>query len=502
MTPDGAVNKKYVLCMAAGLFITLFSLQDTIAQITSATADHVDTLGYLPGNTARDPLFVFYQQDGVFTPGSLTAAYPGGGTFNFDWSKYNPAINGFDPAFSSESGTTSSTVNNLDEGGYRVRIWDGSSTDITLMSWVMLDNLRDSVAQTSEGTLPGYLYTCDIIALGGYVFPDTLVYYDLISHELISRPLDFTFKWTSDNADLDIPNDTIVLRPNISYQPPYKDTEYYLTATDEFGMAEVDEVFYESIQTKAEFTVEYLDKVESHLTGEDTWDADLTGEWSADKGSLDATLTARFFNESLNGESYYWVFLDTLGGDMENETTYDLETVPEYTYVAADKYYYPFMISTSEELCTDTFRLLGGIRVVPSQLVIPNVFSPNGDGINDFFVFKHQSLETCQLTIVDRNGKVVYKREIEDIYSWDGWDGNMHSSSRQAPEGQYYFVVEAMGYDGVEYRDPTNSERRKGNSGGGSSGGSSGGTDPGGTETVSNTLYTGWLYLYRNKGGY
>ena len=63
-------------------------------------------------------------------------------------------------------------------------------------------------------------------------------------------------------------------------------------------------------------------------------------------------------------------------------------------------------------------------------------------------------------------------------------------------------MVEAMGYDGVEYRDPTNSERRKGNSGGGSSGGSSGGTDPGGTETVSNTLYTGWLYLYRNKGGY
>lgn len=491
MTPRGVVDKKYVLYMAAGLIIALFSMQEALAQISSATADHVDTLGYLPGNTDRDPLFVFYQQDGAYKPGTLTAVYPGGGTFNFDWSRYNPAINGFDPAFSSETGTTSSTVNNLEDGGYQVRIWDGSGTDLTLMSWVMLDNLRDSVAQTSEGTLPGYLYTCDLIALGGYVFPDTLVYYDLISHDLISRPLDFSFKWTSDNEDLDIPNDSIILRPNISYKPPYRDTEYYLTATDEFGMSDVDEVFYESIQTMAEFTAEYYDKVVSHNTGDDSWDEGLTGEWSADQGSLDATLTVRFINESLNGESYYWVFLDTTDV-LEHETTYDLLTMPEFTYERANRYYYPYMISTSAENCTDTFRLEGGIHVVPSQLSIPNVFTPNGDKTNDFFVFKHQSLESCRVTIVDRKGKVVYKREIEDIYSWDGWDGNLRDSDRQAPEGQYYFVVEAMGYDGVEYRDPTIIEQWRGNYGE-----SSGGTNPDGTDTESNTTYTGWLYLYR-----
>jgi gliding motility-associated-like protein len=495
MTRAGVVNKKYFLGTAAGIIIFIFSLQETVAQITSATADHVDTLGYLSGNPARDPLFVFYQQDGVYKPGTLTASYPGGGSFNFDWSRYNPAINNFDPAFSSETGTTTSTVNNLDEGGYRVRIWDGSGTDTTLMSWVMLDHLRDSIVQTSEGTLPGYLYTCDIIVLSGFVFPDTLEYYDLLNHELISRPLDFRFRWTSDNEDLVIPNDSIVLRPNISYLPPYRDTEYYLTATDDFGMTDVDEVFYESIQTKAEFSVEYHDKV----TGE--YDADLTGEWSADRGSLDAMLEVRFTNQSLNGASYYWVYLDT-AGILEHETTYDTETETRFTYETADKYYYPFMISTSEENCTDTFRLAGGINVVPSQLAIPNVFSPNGDGVNDYFVFKHQSLESCKVTIVDRNGKVVYKRKIEDIYSWEGWDGNLHNSNRQAPEGQYYFVVEASGYDGVEYSDPTIIDQWKGNTGNSGSGGSTGGSNPAGTETESNTLYTGWLYLYRNKGGF
>ena len=494
MTLPGAVDKKYLLCLTAGLIMALFSLQETMAQISSSTADHVDTLTYPTGNPAEDPLFVFYQLDDIYKPGSLTATYPGGGNFNFDWSMYNPAINGFDPAFSSESGVTQSSVSNLDEGGYRVRIWNGTGTDITLMSWVMLDHLSDSVVQTTDGTLPGYLYTCEIVVLAGYVFSDTLVYYDLQTHEIISRPLRFSFKWTSDNSDLDIPNDTTVLRPNISYKPPYKDTEYYLTATDEFGMSDRDEVFYESIQTKAEFSAEYHDKV----TGEYT--SDLTGDWSADKGSLDAMLTVRFINQSLNGAFFDWVYLDTIGGVVERETTYDLEALTEFTYKTADKYYYPYMISTSEENCTDTFRLEEAIHVVRSQLVIPNVFSPNGDGLNDYFVFKHQSLKTCKLTIVDRNGKVVYKRDIEDIYTWDGWDGNLHDSNRSAPEGQYYFVVEGKGYDGVEYKDPTIIDKWKGNGINSGSSGSTGGTDPDGSETASNQLYTGWLYLYRNKG--
>jgi gliding motility-associated-like protein len=491
MTLAGAVDKKYLFGLAAGLIVALFSLQETVAQITSATADHIDTLSYPAGNPARDPLFVFYQLDGVSKPGSLTASYPGGGDFNFEWSMYNPAINGFDPSFSTDFGTTSS-VNNLDEGGYRVRIWDGGGTDITLMSWVMLDHLRDSVVQTTEGTLPGYLYTCDIVVLAGYVFPDTLVYYDLLTHEIISRPLDFSFKWTSDNADLDIPNDTIILRPNISYKPPYRDTEYYLTATDEFGMTDVDEVFYESIQTLAEFSVEYLDKI----TGLFVPDLDESFDPNGEKGSTDAKLTVRFINQSLNGASYDWVYLDTVGGIIEQETTYELDAQTEFTYYNANKYYYPYMISSSEENCTDTFRLEKAIHVVRSQLVIPNVFSPNGDTRNDYFVFKHQSLKSCRVTIVDRNGKTVYKRKIDDIYSWDGWDGNLHDSNRSAPEGQYYFVVEALGYDGAEFKDPTIIDQWKGNSGNSGSSGT-GGTNPDGTEAGSNNQYTGWLYLYR-----
>ena len=129
------------------------------------------------------------------------------------------------------------------------------------------------------------------------------------------------------------------------------------------------------------------------------------------------------------------------------------------------------------------------------------MYSPNGDGVNDFFAFKHQSLQSCNVTIVDRTGKVAYKRKIDDIYSWDGWDGNMHNSSRRAPEGQYYYVVEALGYDGVEFKDLNIIENWRLNKGNKNPTGTTPPTGPD-SETTSNNLFTGWLYLYRNKGAF
>lgn len=492
MLHPGPVEKKVII----GLIVSLCTFQIAWTQVTSSTANRVDSLIYL-NSPGEDPLFVFYQVNQVPRLGSLTAALPGTESYNFEWSSYNPAIQGFDPPFSSDANALSSTVSDLNEGGYRVRIWNGSGTDTTLMAWVMLDQLRAAVEKTPDDLVPSYKYTCDFLVVSGFVTPDTFTYYDPAFHDTLSRVMDFSFKWTSDNDDLWIPNDTIVLDPNITYQPPYEDTWYILTATDEMGMVDVDSVFYESIQTKAEFSVEYYDKVTEE------YDADLTTAWSAEKGSLDARLTVKFTNESLNGATFEWVFLDTLGGIRESETTYNVEDEVEFTYETADEYYYPYMVSTSEDLCIDTFRLEEAMFVAPSQLVIPNVFTPNGDGRNDYFVFKHQSLQTCNVTIADRNGKIVYRKKIDDIYAWEGWDGNVFESDRRAPEGQYYFVVEAVGFDGIEYDDPNiienwkiNRSNRKNQTGGTTT---PGGTDP---EPTGNNLYTGWLYLYRHKGVY
>ena len=121
-----------------------------------------------------------------------------------------------------------------------------------------------------------------------------------------------------------------------------------------------------------------------------------------------------------------------------------------------------------------------------------------------FFIFKHQSLRKCNIAIADRGGKIVYKKKIEDIYNWEGWNGKMHDSGREAPEGQYYYVIEAFGYDGIEYRDSYFYEKWKifGGSGKSNQGSGSGSTDPNAPEVSTNNKYTGWLYLYRHTGTY
>ena len=62
---------------------------------------------------------------------------------------------------------------------------------------------------------------------------------------------------------------------------------------------------------------------------------------------------------------------------------------------------------------------------------VPNVFSPNGDGLNDFFVINGIEGTRNTLRIFNRWGQVIY--EIQNYRNQ--WDG------RDAPDGTYYYEL-------------------------------------------------------------
>lgn len=75
-----------------------------------------------------------------------------------------------------------------------------------------------------------------------------------------------------------------------------------------------------------------------------------------------------------------------------------------------------------------------------NPLVVPNVFTPNGDGVNDTFIIP--GLDTYsdnELTIINRWGNTVYQKTN---YKND-WDGN------GLVEGTYFYVLRAKNKAGI-----------------------------------------------------
>ena len=78
------------------------------------------------------------------------------------------------------------------------------------------------------------------------------------------------------------------------------------------------------------------------------------------------------------------------------------------------------------EECPNTFTM--PITVIKEYL-IPNVFTPNGDGINDRFL---ENMPEVELIILNRWGQQVYK-------GFDGWDGTFNGQEMSA--GTYYYLI-------------------------------------------------------------
>ena len=69
--------------------------------------------------------------------------------------------------------------------------------------------------------------------------------------------------------------------------------------------------------------------------------------------------------------------------------------------------------------------------------VIPNIFSPNGDGIHDRWVIEYlESYPGCVVQIFNRYGQLVQKF----VNYTTPWDGKING--KDAPVGTYYYIID------------------------------------------------------------
>jgi gliding motility-associated-like protein len=86
------------------------------------------------------------------------------------------------------------------------------------------------------------------------------------------------------------------------------------------------------------------------------------------------------------------------------------------------------------------------------EYILPNVFTPNGDNTNDFFIpFPYRYIKDVDVRIYDRWGVLVFQTTDPDVH-WDGRDMTTH---KLCTDGVYYYtaLVNEIHLEGIVPRE-------------------------------------------------
>lgn len=140
-----------------------------------------------------------------------------------------------------------------------------------------------------------------------------------------------------------------------------------------------------------------------------------------------------FVNLSQNGDFYNWNFGDKYAIPSDNNST--LET-PLHIYTRSGRYRTSLTVE-SDEGCLDSTHQFVTVEV-PYFFYAPSSFTPNGDGVNDFFYSSGEGIDPdhFEMFIYNRNGNLIFKSTTP----YDYWDGrNADGSKTQA--GVYVYLI-------------------------------------------------------------
>ncbi len=135
-----------------------------------------------------------------------------------------------------------------------------------------------------------------------------------------------------------------------------------------------------------------------------------------------------YFTDKSTGAVYwYWTFGDGTPEVREQNTV--------HAYADTGTYVAGLRIQSTDGCQDSTYQV---ITVKDDlQVYIPNAFTPNASGINDYFKVYGVGFTSYELYIYDRWGKMVYHSKSRD----SSWDGNDATTGEPVPQGLYVYKV-------------------------------------------------------------
>jgi len=158
-------------------------------------------------------------------------------------------------------------------------------------------------------------------------------------------------------------------------------------------------------------------------------------EFMLDAEDLVVKKPVNFINQSIGAVSYYWEF---------DNNEFSTEVNPSTTYYTEGEVTV-MLVAENQAGCLDT--AYHTYYVNPEMLFfVPNAFTPNGDGNNDYFFGDGVGVKDYEMRIFNRWGEMIFisynRRET--------WDGRVNGI--MAPNGVYVWKVLLKGFDGTDYK--------------------------------------------------
>ncbi len=154
-------------------------------------------------------------------------------------------------------------------------------------------------------------------------------------------------------------------------------------------------------------------------------------------------LTSEPASSSIVGDGI--IYVDIQGGTPSYQIEVFAQNIPgPYNLNALFSDFYTIKI-IDQNSCEVSDTITLGAYLINSIIEVPNVFTPNSDGANDFFGAKALGLKSFSCIIVNRWGRRIYQWSNP----FESWDGTINSN--QASDGVYFYIINAIGMDNKQY---------------------------------------------------
>jgi gliding motility-associated-like protein len=409
-------NNIYTLILSLFAFSTLLQSQIISTGHTASTPTLYAT------SADKDSIYLYAD----LSSGSLAATPPiGATTVKYDWYEYDK-INKSWNLFESNALPTLQSV--LEETGYELRVTADGNPAGTFNCWVFVPNIDSAKVDTLQST-------CSNLYLNVNTYTKKRIYYDLGNGNPLELPYSLTYSWSSLPVS-DINGNTVVA-PVID--APFDTTTYTvnISAFNGADNLQKDYVFDNPIAVEAaDFNFNVKEDNINEVSESESY-SNITSYTGS--GALSVTV------DSENNNSKGIILTHDWSIDREGGGNYDSSEgkIPSFTDIT-EVGVFNINLQVSNNHCSDT-KQVGPIRLQELAIDIPNVFTPDGDGINDKFMVVYTSVADFKMTILNRWGRVVFKTKNPSDY----WDGRI--AGRKAAEGVYFYYIEAKGFNEGEF---------------------------------------------------